>query len=514
MPTISQNLNIKQVQSLVMTPQLQQSLKMLELSTQDLVEYINQELEKNPLLEKEEYLSNDDEEIVDLSESNLNSENIIPQENKDTFEVASDRSSSENDSNIKDYDSIWEDRIDNLKNNKEYTNNSSKSSEYQQGNVSGREHFDKTSYFEQTIAEEISFQFHIIDQINLEFSDNKDRLMAYQLLESLDSNGYVTTNLYELADKLSCHKELLDSILIRCQNFSPTGIFARNLKECLVLQIKDINRYDPIMEIMLDNLHLVADCDFKQLSKICKIRKDEVIEMCNEVRLLNPRPANIFNHDYTQLVVPDIFLRKNDKDEWKLELNTETLPRLLVNGEYYSQIKANASDEKEIKYISESFSSANWFIKAINQRAETILKVATEIVIQQEEFLDKGIMYLKPMIQSNIAEKLDIHESTVGRVTSNKYISTPRGVFELKYFFSSAIQGSMGNGDISNKAVKQVISELINKETIDNILSDDKISERLKSKGMNIARRTVSKYRKSLNIPSSTKRRKIKEYKI
>jgi len=429
---------------------------------------------------------------------------------KDIFEVVNDKNSTQNEESGKDYDTIWEDRNDISSKTKNTSTSNTQNSEPNQPSSSGKEHFDKTSFFEQTIPEEISFQTHIIEQIKLEFDDNKEQLIAYKLLESLDNNGYITNNLRELSENLACDKDFLDQILLRCQNFHPTGIFARNLKECLTLQIQELNRYDPIMETILDNLHLVAEYDFKKIAKICNISKEESIEICNEIRLLNPRPSSIFIHEHTQLVVPDIMLTKDEEGDWKLELNNETLPRLLVNGEYYSQIKTHASNDKEVKYITESFSSANWFVKAINQRAETILKVATEIIVQQEEFINKGIMFLKPMVLSNISQKLEIHESTVGRVTSNKYISTPRGVFELKYFFSSSIQASEGKENISSKAVKQVISNLINEETLDNILSDDKISEILKSKGMNVARRTVSKYRESLNIPSSTKRKKLK----
>ncbi len=496
----SQRMEIRQGQSLVMTPQLQQSLKILQLSTQDLQEYIEQELEKNPLLAIEENTEQKEDKGSDKS-NNESAEND-PLPSPDSFEQVNDSEISSDKDNGLDTSAsdIWEDSGDFP--TSQPTDFSSHSSD------SGYDY--DSSYYEKVIAEETTLREHITDQINLDFTDIPKKITANHLLDMLDDNGYISGDFSALAEALNCEESFIEEILERLQKLDPPGIFARSLSECLALQLKDKNRYDPAMQKLVENLDLMGKGELDKLQKICGVTKEDLLEMCIEIRELNPRPGNIFNPEVTQEVHPDVFVRKAADGEWEIELNSDTLPRVLVNNKYYRKIRQDSKKDEEKKYISEQYNNASWLVRALNQRAETIMKVTEALVKRQQDFFEKGIYHLRPLIMRDIAEEIDMHESTVARVTSNKYISTSRGIFEMRYFFSSSIGSAQGGEDFSSKTVKHLIAELIEEETADNVLSDEKIAEILQERGVNVARRTVAKYRESMKIPSSAQRKRQK----
>jgi RNA polymerase sigma-54 factor len=327
----------------------------------------------------------------------------------------------------------------------------------------------------------------------------------------VDESGYIKEDLSGLAAQLGCDDTLIEETFKILHTFDPPGVCARTLKECLSIQLQDKNRLDPAMRVMLDHLELLAKGNLTQLGKLCELGADDVIDMCAEIRALNPRPGMLYQHEEIQAVIPDVLLRRMRGDRWQVELNTAALPRVLVNRNYHSQLGAKTLDKQERKYITDQMAVANWLVKALDQRANTILKVSTEIVAQQDAFFREGIKYLRPLTLKEVAAATELHESTVSRVTNSKFMATPRGTFELKYFFNAAIQNSSGGEGFSNKTVQHLIKELIDKEAPAAPLSDDTIAEQLKLHGVDVARRTISKYREIMNIPSSTGRRVKKD---
>jgi len=306
----------------------------------------------------------------------------------------------------------------------------------------------------------------------------------------------------------------VETVLARLQKFDPAGVFARSLSECLALQLREKNRLDPAMQALLDNLDLLARRDMPGLMRVCGVDAEDIAEMAAEIRALDPKPGLAFESEVTQTLVPDVFVRPNTDGGWLVELNSETLPKVLVNARYHAKVAKGAKTKADKIYLSECLNSANWLVKSLDQRANTILKVASEIVRQQDGFFAHGVQHLRPLNLRTIAEAIDMHESTVSRVTSNKYIATARGIYEMKFFFSSAIASSDGGEAHSAEAVRSRIRDLIEAEKPDEILSDDRLVEILKGSGIDIARRTVAKYREGLKIPSSVQRRRLKTLSI
>jgi RNA polymerase sigma-54 factor len=304
----------------------------------------------------------------------------------------------------------------------------------------------------------------------------------------------------------------VEAALERFQQFDPPGIFARNLAECLSLQLRERDRLDSVMRTFLDNLDLLAKRDLMGLSKICGVDTEDIVDMAAEIRELDPKPALVFDQTIAQPITPDVLMRPQPGGGWIIELNPDTLPRVLVNNTYHARISHATRCKEDRQYINECFHSANWLVKSLHQRATTILRVSTEIVRQQDGFFANGVQSLKPLVLRDIAEVIDMHESTVSRVTSNKFIATPRGIFELKYFFTPAIASSSGGTSHSAEAVRHRIKALIDAEPAEKILSDDGIVSMLNKEGIDIARRTVAKYRESLGIPSSVQRRREKRH--
>ncbi len=493
-------LDIRQTQSLVMTPQLQQAIKLLQLSNFELATFIDQELERNPLLEREEADHGAERTEPKADAADLPVLDSAPPE---TPLLDGMSASTAEDGFDVDYDNTF--------------NNDSNSDAVegeafgQWGSKGGGSHNfdDGESNLDQIVAGELSLRDHLTAQINVDIPDPADRIIGLHLIEMLDEAGYLIGDLAELADKLGCPPERVERVLKRVQGFDPVGVFARSLKECLGLQLAERNRLDPAMQALLDHLELLARRDLPGLMKACGVDAEDLADMIGEIKALDPKPALRFDHVVAQPITPDVLMRRAQDGSWLVELNSDTLPRVLVNTRYYSKIAAGARSKDDKTYISERFQSANWLVKSLHQRATTILKVATELVRQQDAFFRLGVQHLRPLVLRDIATAISMHESTVSRVTSNKYIATPRGIYELKYFFTQAINSADGGNAHSAEAVRHRIKVLIDAEGVA-VLSDDRIVEILKTDGIDIARRTVAKYREAMNIASSVQRRREK----
>jgi RNA polymerase sigma-54 factor len=347
----------------------------------------------------------------------------------------------------------------------------------------------------------------------MDFIDNKDRAIATLMVDYIDEAGYFRAPFPPLAERLGCGVERLETILEKLQQLDPAGIFARHLSECLALQLRELDRLDPAMEKLLQNLELLAGHDLKKLRAVCGVDEEDLRDMIAEIRSLDPKPALHFDHFVVQTVIPDVLMKPLPKSKgggWAVELNSDTLPRVLVNKIYYAEVNNSATSKKDREYLSEQLNTANWLVKAMDQRAQTILRVAGEIILQQEAFFNYGVEYLKPLVLKDIAGVIGMHESTVSRVTTNKYIGTPRGVFELKYFFTSGVSNADGSAEFSSEAVKARMKTLIEAESAAAVLSDDDLVDFLQKGGIVLARRTVAKYREAMKIPSSVQRRRLK----
>src|ERR1700691_1880371 len=316
--------------------------------------------------------------------------------------------------------------------------------------------------------------------------------------------------LWTISEKLGTSVAEIEAVLGILQSFDPAGVCARDLAECLAIQLREQNRYDPAMQALITRLDLLARRDLAALRKICGVGDEDLADMIAEIKRLNPKPGLAFGSALVQPVVPDVFVRQGADGAWLVELNHDTLPKVLVNQSYYAKVSKTAKKDTDKSYLAECLQTATWLVRALDQRAKTILKVASEIVRQQDAFFANGVQYLRPLNLKTIADAIEMHESTVSRVTSNKYIATPRGIFELKYFFTASIQAVNGAESHSAEAVRDRIREMIEKEEGVEILSDDRIVSLLTADGVNIARRTVAKYREAMRIPSSVERRRLK----
>ncbi|MBF0304834.1 MAG: RNA polymerase factor sigma-54 [Alphaproteobacteria bacterium] len=489
---LSPRLDLRQSQSLVMTPQLQQAIKLLQLSNMELTNFVEQELERNPLLERDEgdHDGPDEAPRPDLQ----------PPPEPALLDAVQGQTESPLDIEV---DNTW---------NNDSPSDGEGGEAFADWGRGGSAGFDgDDGNLEQTVARDVSLREHLVSQLNLDIHDPADKLIGLHLIEMLDGAGWIGGDLAELAAQLGCDVAHVEAVLARLQRFDPPGIFARGLKECLALQLIDRNRYDPAMAALLDHLDMLARRDLAGLLRVCGVDSDDLAEMIGEIRALDPKPALAFDHAVAQPVTPDVLMRANPGagGGWIVELNTETLPRVLVNTRYYAHVAKGATKDDKT-YLSERLQSANWLVKSLHQRATTILKVATEIVQQQDAFFVKGVRHLRPLVLRDIATAISMHESTVSRVTANKYMQTPRGIYELKYFFTQAIAAASGGEAHSAEAVRDRIKTMIDREEPSDILSDDKIVELLKTDGIDIARRTVAKYREAMRIPSSVQRRREK----
>jgi RNA polymerase sigma-54 factor len=327
----------------------------------------------------------------------------------------------------------------------------------------------------------------------------------------VDEAGYLTGDLDSVADKLGAPRASVEAVLAVLQTFDPAGVCARNLNECLSIQLKDRDRFDPAMKMLVERLDLLAKRDLAALRRLCGVGEEDLTDMIAEIRNLNPKPGLVFGSTVVQPIVPDVYVRTAADGTWQVELNSDTLPKVLINQRYYTQVSKSTNKPTEKTYLADCLQSATWLVRALDQRAKTILKVSSEIVRQQDAFFASGVQHLRPLNLKTVADAISMHESTVSRVTANKYMATSRGIFELKYFFTSSIASADGGEAHSAEAVRHRIRQLIDAETVNDILSDDTLVDKLREAGIDIARRTVAKYRDAMRIPSSVQRRRDKQ---
>ncbi|MGI9373694.1 MAG: RNA polymerase factor sigma-54 [Hyphomicrobiales bacterium] len=498
---IGPKLELRQGQSLVMTPQLQQAIKLLQMSNLELLSYVETELEQNPLLERGEHASPQNEATDEHPAEEK------PLSDTDTAQELSDNSVSAE--AIGQMDGGWENLYGESKPTQapsgDHTSSFTASTASQ---VSGSgEGFD----IDAAPAHSKSLQDHLREQFNIAISDPVQHLIATHLLTMLGEDGYLAGDLAALADVLGADSELIELTLSQLQTLDPPGVFARDLRECLIIQLRERDRLDPIMAKLLDNLDLLAKRDFDRLREICDCEPDDLPQMLEDIQSCNPRPGNAFGSEVMQPVVPDVFVREGADGGWLVELNSETLPRVLVNNQYHATVARAASGAEDQEFIAGCLATANWLVKSLDQRAQTILKVAREIVRQQDGFLVYGVQHLRPLKLKTVADAIEMHESTVSRVTANKFIVTPRGTLEMRYFFTTAIASAGDGEDVSAEAVRERIKSLIENESPKKVLSDDKIVDLLKAENIDIARRTVAKYREAMGFGSSVQRRREKK---
>jgi RNA polymerase sigma-54 factor len=496
MAGIGQRLEIRQGQGLVMTPQLQQAIKLLQLSNVELAEYCEQELERNPLLERDESApaNEPDPERAEAAKP----ETLDRELARDDFSTVADLDSASHE-NLYDGDQ------------QPPTASAQTAPLTDWTTVKSGKSFDSDEDFlESTLADGGTLKDHLVDQVSIAALPADMRLICLTLIDSIDEAGYLRADIAEVASRLGVDSATVEDVLRTLQGFDPVGVGARDLAECLTLQLKAMNRFDPAIAALLTRLDLVARRNLSALSQLCGVDTDDVADMIAEIRGLTPKPGLAYGTEPVQPVVPDVFVRVGPDGGWAIELNSDTLPRLLVNSRYYGEVAKGARDKDSKTYLTECLNNANWLVKSLDQRARTILKVATEIVRQQDGFLTYGVRHLRPLNLRTVADAISMHESTVSRVTSNKYVATPRGLFELKYFFTASIQSVNGSEAHSAEAVRDRIREMIQNERPVEILSDDRIVSLLTADGVNIARRTVAKYREAMRIPSSVERRRLK----
>lgn len=516
-------LDLRQSQSLVMTPQLQQAIKLLQFNNIELSNFIDSELMENPLLERADpgqtyaeagdgAVGNGDEGLD--SRSNDNFTDRDDQFGTDRLTASETMGSNDGPLDVSS-DALYGGEGEITGNGEPVSGSHDYSAPYSGGaggagggSAAGG---DDLPGLEQTLADEATLRQSLDDQLNIAFADAMSRMIGSYLIDMLDENGYISGELDEVSEALECDIPDVERVLKVMQGFDPVGIFARDLAECLELQLRELNRYDPAMAALLANLELLAKRDFDRLRRVCGVDSDDLYDMIAEIKTLDPRPGKTADGEVATPVIPDVLMRAAGNGNWHLELNSEALPRVLVNEDYVAQIGSGLRDREERGFMSEKLQSANWLVKALHQRATTIMKVASEIVRQQDGFFTHGVGHLRPLILRDIAEAIGMHESTVSRVTNGKFMSTPRGMFELKYFFTTAISSSDGGDAYSSEAVRHRIKSLIDNEEPKKILSDDKLVELLGKEGIDIARRTVAKYREAMRIPSSVQRRREKK---
>jgi RNA polymerase sigma-54 factor len=511
---LSASLFLRQSQSLVMTPQLMQSIQLLQMTFLELNQFIAQEVEKNPLLELASHPEQTEPEFsheIDVSAMPAEHGEAIDgqSENAGAFDGAdfSERHAERlNEALDTGFENVFQDDGGPRRADAPELLQQWKSMPGSLGE-SG-ESYDLDEF----VAGQISLKDHLGQQIPFAFPDSRDLLIARYLTDLLDEAGYIHQGLEELAERLGTDAAELENVLLRLQELDPPGVYARSLSECLSIQLKLKDRHDPAMQALLANLDLLAKRDFASLKKICGVNEEDLLEMLGEIRALDPKPGGGFESSLSESIIPDVIVKAAPDGGWSVELNPETLPRVLVNQQYYERISRTLPKQSEDQaFLSDCMQSAGWLTRSLDQRARTIMKVATEIVRQQDGFFDQGIEHLRPLNLKTVAEAIKMHESTVSRVTSNKYMLTPRGLFELKYFFTVSIASSSVGGDAhSAESVRHKIRAMISDETSDNVLSDDDIVDNLKTGGIDIARRTVAKYREAMNIPSSVQRRREK----
>ncbi len=494
---------------MVLTPQLLQAIKLLQMPNAELAAFIESELERNPLLERAEDMpavegpgeaqapepSPAAVEPGDWASDSLETDPAALAQNLGT-EIDNafdpDRAATPLERPLQDAGmglsaTSWT-------------------------GVAGRGGEDGAPDLEAYVAAPVTLSEHLTRQAMIALKEPADRMIASALIDALDEAGYLTGALEEIAERLGAPLSHVEEILQRLQSLEPTGVFARSLAECLALQLIERDRFDPAMRALIENLPALAKRDLPALRRACGVDDEDLTDMIGEIKRLDPKPGRGFGAGVEPPAIPDVFVTAAPDNSWRVELNSDALPRVLVNETYAARIKRGASREEDRQYISANLQTANWLTKSLEQRARTILNVASEIVRRQDGFLVEGVVGLRPLNLKAVADSIGVHESTVSRATSNKFIQTPRGLFEMKYFFTTSIASvSNGAGQAhSAESVRFKIKQMIDAEDPRDVLSDDVIVARLRSADIVVARRTVAKYRDSLRIPSSVDRRREK----
>jgi RNA polymerase sigma-54 factor len=485
-------LDLRQSQSLVMTPQLRQAIKLLQSSNMEVTAFVEEELERNPLLER-------DERAEPRTAADERAPEAPAAEPRDAHAAAtSDAMPTEGAAPL---DAEW----DNV-----YDGDASAGLGSGVGRGGRADFDDELSGIDEMADARPSLREHLGEQIRLTFHDARERLIAAQMLAMVDPAGRLPVTDAAIAAAMGAEEAQVAAVRARMQRLDPAGMFAQSLRECLAVQLAERNRLDPCMEALLDNLDMLARRDLRGLMRVCGVDSEDLAEMVAELKRLDPKPGANYDAPPPPVVVPDVLMRRTEDGGWAVELNPETLPRVLVSRGFHARAVVGAKNKDDKAFLAERLQSATWLVKSLEQRATTILKVAAEIVRRQDGFFRHGVAHLRPLILRDVAEAVSMHESTVSRVTANKHIATPRGTFELKYFFTTAIAGTSGGESHSAEAIRFRIREMIASEHPDDILSDDAIVERLRKEGVDIARRTVAKYREALRIPSSVQRKREK----
>ncbi|RZJ96909.1 MAG: RNA polymerase sigma-54 factor [Brevundimonas sp.] len=497
---LGQRLEIRQGQGLVITPQLQQAIKLLQLSNLELEAFVEAELEKNPLLQRED---------AEPGEANEATPERIEVADRAEMTFEDGRGADAADAVDARGDDVYGDSAPGERGADRTDDGQPGLTDWSRagsggGGLPDGEGRDQPDTRDATLWE------HLQAQASQAGFSPADHGIALTLIDMVDEGGYLRGDLAEVADRLGIAQKRVETVLAACHGFEPTGVMARSVPECLELQLIERNRFDPAMAALLENLDLLARRDLAGLRKICGVDAEDMAEMISELKALTPRPGAGFGGEPAQTVIPDVHVRADPAGGWKVELNSDTLPRLIMDKRYHGVVSAGARSDTEKTFVADCAAQASWLVKSLDQRAKTILKVASEIVRQQDAFLAFGVEFLRPLNLKTVADAIGMHESTVSRVTSNKYVSTPRGVFELKFFFTAAIQSSDGGALHSAEAVRHRIKSMIDGEGRDgDVLSDDRIVELLSEAGIDIARRTVAKYREALRIPSSVERKRM-----
>ena len=490
--SLAPRLDLRQSQSLVMTPQLQQAIRLLALSNLEIETFIAEEIERNPLLEAG---GGDEDRTGDFAGP---AEPAAPRDEPPSADELL-RGGADTGEAALDVDFA----VESFHHDSAADGPGSDGSLSQSGatGASGEAlDFDSFAAAGESLAD------HLLAQAG-SVIEGADMFIAAHLIDQIDECGYLSVPVVDVAERLGVPRPRVERVLQQIQTFDPTGVGARNLAECLALQAREADRYDPAMARLIDNLDLLARGEIARLKRICGVDDEDMADMIRELRGYDPKPGARFGGEAPQPVIPDLFVERR-KGGWAIEINSATLPRLLVNRSYYAELIAGPQNRASKAWLGDCLASANWLVKALDQRQRTIIKVATEIVKQQEAFFLHGVAHLKPMTLRQVADAIEMHESTVSRVTSNKYLSCGRGLFELKYFFTSAIAAADGGDAVSAEAVKAAIRALIAGEDAKAILSDDTLVDMLRAKGFDIARRTVAKYREAMGIGSSVQRRR------
>ncbi|MBI1402986.1 MAG: RNA polymerase factor sigma-54 [Porphyrobacter sp.] len=490
-------LDLRQTQSLVMTPQLQQAIKLLAASNLEIETFIAEALEANPLLDTAAPAADEPERAEP---------ELLSAEDSSADELML-RGGGEGDAplDLASVDRDWD--------TGDGAAPTLRDAEWGAAATSGGD-FDDLPDWEQLRAAEVTLAEHLESQVGAVAPDARAAFIARAIIGLLDDAGYLATALEDVASDLGVELAEVEAALALVQTLDPSGVGARDLAECIAIQAREADRYDPCMAALIANLELVARGEVERLKRLCRVDDEDFADMLRELRSYNPKPGLAFAPSAASAVVPDILLTANASGGWDIALNEDTLPRLVVNRGYFLELGGGASDKASQGWLKEKLADAHWLIRALDQRQKTILKTAAEIVRQQDGFFRRGVSELRPLTLREVAERIEMHESTVSRVTSNKYLACPRGTFELKYFFTSGVgrigEGADGEG-ASSEAIKARIKALIDAEDAKKVLSDQQLADMLKTEGFDLARRTVAKYREAIGLGSSAERRRAKK---